>query len=179
MHLYLDAGKAALPDIGNFLVVQTAADDQGENIPLIIAKLCHGGKDSIHPLLGNIALFLSWNRLMADFSPGDESFVESHLIVEKIPGHGKEQCRTLFAGTISFQIAGKGLLDKIGGQMDIAGLAEKIAKEFVPIIDIELFKSDHSVVITDFFAKGYRNGKKRSPKKRYKVLPCPPSLCKK
>lgn len=161
MYLHLDITDTALPDVGYILITQAAAHDQGENVSLFIAKSLHGCQYFARFFLGDIGFFLIGNGLLADFLTGDEPIILPHLIVKKIPTYGKEQRRTLFAVAISLQIAGKALLYKIGGKSGIAGLSQKITKKFIPVIDIELSKSVHSIALTDFSHESYKISAKK------------------
>jgi hypothetical protein len=155
VYLYLDDGNTALPDIGNFLVREVAADNEGENIALVIVEPVHGRKNVCRLFLGDIVFFLTRDSVNTVLFFGYKALVETQMIIEKIAAHGEEECRAVFAVAIAFQVTGKGLLRKIGGQMDITGLAEKIPEEFVSVIDIELAKSVHSGDITLYLGKGY------------------------
>ena len=55
---------------------------------------------------------------------------------------------------VSLKIAGKALLGKIGGQMNAAGLTQKIAKKLFSVLRIELSKFLHATFFNDFQFKG-------------------------
>lgn len=155
MHLYLDDGNTALSDVGNFLVRKVAADNECENVALVVVEPGHGRKNVCRVFLGDIVFFLTWDCFQAVLLFRNKALIETQMIIEKITAHGEEERRAVFAVAIAFQVTGKGFLRKIGGQMDITGLAEKIPEEFVSVIDIELSKSVHSRDITLYLGKGY------------------------
>jgi hypothetical protein len=155
MYFHLDIGNTAFSDIGNFLVIEDTADDQGKDVPLFIAKLLDGSQNLAGLFPGDVGLFLIRDRSLDDIFMGNYPAALSHLVIKKITADGKKQCRTLFMVRISLHIEGKGLLGKIGGRMRVAGLAKKIPKEFVPVIGIKLSKSIHSISLTDISTQGY------------------------
>jgi hypothetical protein len=156
MYLDLDVGDATPMDVGNFLVGEVASRDQGEDVAILIAEPCHGSEKECRLLVGEIAFLLAGTLGFSGFGLFvDKMLFSTLVIVKEVAADGKQQFDVFFPVLITFKIAGKALLDQVGGEVRAAGLAEKIGEELVAVINIKLVKPVHSSHLTYAVGKGY------------------------